>query len=121
VTVQAETGWPDEGNLVLSIATAPSRPWDLAVRVPPWNTGPAVQVAGAGAPAGTATLAVAGQRVTSLMLPGLAAAGERGTEWPYRAGQHRPAPARVPLRAIPYYAWANRGASEMRVWIPESP
>jgi DUF1680 family protein len=24
----------------------------------------------------------------------------------------------VPLTAIPYYAWANRGANAMRVWIP---
>jgi DUF1680 family protein len=22
------------------------------------------------------------------------------------------------LTAVPYYAWANRGAGEMRVWIP---
>ena len=26
----------------------------------------------------------------------------------------------IRLRAIPYYAWANRGRSEMVVWIPES-
>ncbi len=25
---------------------------------------------------------------------------------------------RVPVCAIPYYAWANRGASAMRVWVP---
>ncbi len=35
---------------------------------------------------------------------------------------YRPLPAssmtRVPLRLIPYYAWANRGPSEMTVWIP---
>lgn len=24
----------------------------------------------------------------------------------------------APLRLIPYYAWANRGASEMTVWLP---
>jgi hypothetical protein len=24
----------------------------------------------------------------------------------------------VPLKLIPYYAWANRGATSMRVWIP---
>jgi DUF1680 family protein len=28
------------------------------------------------------------------------------------------APQTVPLTAIPYYAWANRGANVMRVWIP---
>ena len=26
---------------------------------------------------------------------------------------------KVTLRAIPYYAWANRGAKDMRVWMPE--
>ncbi len=24
----------------------------------------------------------------------------------------------LPLRLIPYYAWLNRGPSEMRVWLP---
>jgi DUF1680 family protein len=27
--------------------------------------------------------------------------------------------AEVPFRAIPYYAWANRGKSKMRVWFPK--
>jgi uncharacterized protein len=26
----------------------------------------------------------------------------------------------IPLTAIPYYAWANRGANAMRVWIPRA-
>jgi hypothetical protein len=25
---------------------------------------------------------------------------------------------RIPLRLIPYYAWCNRGRSQMVVWIP---
>jgi hypothetical protein len=25
-----------------------------------------------------------------------------------------------PLTAIPYFAWANRGPADMRVWIPEA-
>lgn len=38
----------------------------------------------------------------------------------YRPRDHITAPVRraVPLRAIPYFAWANRGANAMRVWIP---
>jgi len=28
---------------------------------------------------------------------------------------------RIPVRLIPYYAWANRGVSEMTVWLPASP
>ena len=31
---------------------------------------------------------------------------------------HPPATARVPLTAIPYYAWANREAGPMQVWLP---
>ncbi|HJO06219.1 MAG TPA: glycoside hydrolase family 127 protein, partial [Chloroflexota bacterium] len=26
----------------------------------------------------------------------------------------------TPLKAIPYFVWANRGAGKMRVWIPEA-
>jgi len=32
-----------------------------------------------------------------------------------------PALAESPLTAIPYYAWANRGAGEMTVWFPRTP
>ncbi|MBX2999613.1 MAG: glycoside hydrolase family 127 protein [Caldilineaceae bacterium] len=40
----------------------------------------------------------------------------------YRPLGHGAAPARQSTRltAIPYYAWANRGANPMRVWIPRS-
>ena len=27
-------------------------------------------------------------------------------------------PRTIPIRLIPYYAWANRGLSEMSVWLP---
>jgi DUF1680 family protein len=42
---------------------------------------------------------------------------QRGAEWPYGeapAGRG----ARRTLTLIPYHAWANRGPSTMRVWIP---
>ena len=35
----------------------------------------------------------------------------------YRELQPVP-PQRHPLRLIPYYAWANRGISQMTVWLP---
>jgi hypothetical protein len=41
-------------------------------------------------------------------------------EWPYY-GSAAPGPGTyedVTLSAVPYYAWANRGASQMRVWVP---
>jgi DUF1680 family protein len=35
---------------------------------------------------------------------------------------YRPLPTgdtnRIPMRLIPYFAWSNRGPSEMTVWIP---
>lgn len=36
-----------------------------------------------------------------------------------RVGENGTAPGRTtPLLALPYYAWANRGANAMRVWVP---
>ena len=42
--------------------------------------------------------------------------------WPYFEGAAaRPESARdVTLSAVPYYAWSNRGPSQMRVWLPRS-
>ena len=65
---------------------------------------------------------VAGHRVTGLSVPGQITP-RNPDGWPYLdhppdgAGEQR---ARdIDLRAIPYYAWANRGPGDMRVWIPE--
>jgi hypothetical protein len=45
--------------------------------------------------------------------------GRRG--WPYFEGAARPESSQdVTLSAIPYYAWNNRGPSQMRVWVPRS-
>ncbi|MBN1515364.1 glycoside hydrolase family 127 protein [Candidatus Sumerlaeota bacterium] len=33
----------------------------------------------------------------------------------------KPCTSSVALTAIPYYAWANRGANEMNVWLPRDP
>jgi uncharacterized protein len=40
----------------------------------------------------------------------------------YRAAGSAPPPRRrgIALTAIPYYAWANRAAGAMRVWIPRA-
>jgi DUF1680 family protein len=63
---------------------------------------------------------VAGEAVMALSAPGLVGAGDRARGWPYHEG----APAgdgellERELRAIPYYARANRGDARMRVWIP---
>jgi len=39
--------------------------------------------------------------------------------WPYAPWTPEPAPAKAHVwRAIPYFAWANRGIGPMRVWLP---
>ena len=37
---------------------------------------------------------------------------------PVSEDQHATSASSVRLKSIPYYAWANRGAQAMRVWIP---
>lgn len=78
-------------------------------------------------PSETPAVDVAGHRVTGLCVPGQVA--DRSPDgWPYL--DHPPGgadgtagrPARdIELHAIPYYAWANRGPGDMRVWIPGYP
>ena len=45
-----------------------------------------------------------------------------GFAWPYRTDSTTPA-ANAPFDAdlVPYFSWANRGPSTMRVWIPRTP
>ena len=50
----------------------------------------------------------------------LEAMAERAAPGPQLYSTEPPALARVPLRAVPYALWANRGEGEMRVWIRES-
>ncbi|MDT0267319.1 glycoside hydrolase family 127 protein [Streptomyces sp. DSM 44915] len=48
------------------------------------------------------------------------APADRGDWWPYRpadAGHPAPTGEPITLTAIPYYAWANRENSPMRVWL----
>jgi uncharacterized protein len=40
-------------------------------------------------------------------------------DWPYATNPDGKAAEAAPLTLIPYYAWANRGPSSMRVWLPE--
>jgi hypothetical protein len=74
---------------------------------------------GSAGAAATTRRSGSGHRVTALMLPGLAWPARRDGEWPYRAHPARPPANGVTLPALPFYAWANRGPSEMRVWLPE--
>jgi DUF1680 family protein len=66
---------------------------------------------------------IGGQQMVALKLQGHArSSGDPA--WPYfDAGSANPSVERgetdLEVRAIPYFAWANRGASDMRVWVPE--
>lgn len=42
-------------------------------------------------------------------------------EWRRTLYQPAGAPTRVPLKAIPYYAWDNRQPGAMKVWLPTTP
>jgi hypothetical protein len=93
---------------------------------------------GADLPAGTSTkdlvirpevtarpadpVSIAGQAVTPLLVPAGLRAPATAAGWPYREARNGAPPAAdAEARAIPYYAWANRGPSDMRVWTPVQP
>ena len=75
-------------------------------------------------------LDIAGDTVVALRLDGRIRTTPPPSGWPYsdlaldntRAAADDaviPAAARsLKLRATPYYAWGNRGATSMRVWVP---
>ena len=42
-------------------------------------------------------------------------------DWNHRLYHALPAPRVVPFKAIPYYAWDNRQAGPMKVWLPLNP
>jgi uncharacterized protein len=46
-------------------------------------------------------------------------AGEQ--DWAHALYQPVAAPQRVPITAVPYYAWDNRKAGAMKVWLPMTP
>ncbi len=78
-------------------------------------------------------LDIGGQQVVALKLQGRARSSG-APPWPYfdagsEAGRDGDVGASnrgveagdgdLEVRAIPYFAWANRGATDMRVWVPE--
>ena len=67
---------------------------------------------------------VSGETVVALRLEGKAEATIPPSDWPYpelnqNGAAPRPENGRpLDVRATPYYAWGNRGATSMRVWVP---
>jgi hypothetical protein len=83
-------------------------------------------------------LDICGEAMVALKVQGRVPTISASPDWPYLAGDGvasdggtigRPlggpsahgegAEAHLELQAVPYFAWANRGASDMRVWVPE--
>jgi DUF1680 family protein len=87
-----------------------------------------VSVVGDGSPDDGPRLDVAGQDVVTVRLEGTFREEAHPAAWPYVdvassapaiTDEHSGARATdCELRAVPYFAWANRGASDMRVWCP---
>jgi hypothetical protein len=184
VCLAVTTRYPEDGEVTVSVVTAPRDPWTLTLRIPSWAEGATVEVDGqvspASAPSHTVHDAAAGTRITlrlpveprwtaadpridavrgtvavergplvlcaeSVDLPdgadvrglridperplrpladgalatGALAAPAGETEQPYRRrGTYLEDAYPIELPLIPYYRWANRGPSTMRVWIP---
>ena len=65
---------------------------------------------------------IAGLPVTPLLVPAGLRAPATAAGWPYHEARNGAPPAAdTEALAIPYYAWANRGPSDMRVWTPVQP
>jgi uncharacterized protein len=59
--------------------------------------------------------------MVGLTMPAVGRQLEAAPDWPYRdSAKPQPAAAtnKIEVRAIPYFAWANRAVDAMRVWIP---
>lgn len=67
----------------------------------------------------TVDTAIHPTRTTRGVAIGLRVHPEQITDWPFGAAERS---SGVPLQAslVPYFRWANRGPSTMRVWIPRS-
>jgi DUF1680 family protein len=58
--------------------------------------------------------------ITTIDVPGRALPPPSGDTYLPADGRDPGPGDPVTLRAVPYFAWANRGAGAMRVWIPRS-
>ncbi|MGA2527935.1 MAG: beta-L-arabinofuranosidase domain-containing protein [Acidimicrobiales bacterium] len=75
--------------------------------------------------------AIGTDSVVALRLAGRVHPTGSGRAWPFgdlnpggetsTSGATKPVENAFELRATPYYAWANRGATSMRVWVPNDP
>jgi DUF1680 family protein len=55
--------------------------------------------------------------VTVVRLTGQVA-GHEQARWPYHGTPPTPSRRPTEITAVPYFAWANRGLTGMRVWLP---
>ena len=63
---------------------------------------------------------VSGDTVVALRLEGQVRTAPAPSGWPYPelGGPLVDGAQALPVRAMPYYAWGNRGGTSMRVWVP---
>jgi uncharacterized protein len=95
-----------------------------------------VSVVGRNTPVEAPGVDIRGHSVVGLKLEGVARADLTPAKWPYydmAAGDDGSGGSahsdrsdgdgatQVELLAVPYFAWANRGGTDMRVWVPEHP
>jgi hypothetical protein len=90
----------------------------------------AISVDASTPPAEEHDLDISGEAVVALRLRGRVKATSPPSTWPYSDFVADPAIPRskatgpdvvdraIEVRATPYYAWGNRGATSMRVWVP---
>ncbi|MGH9107747.1 MAG: glycoside hydrolase family 127 protein [Acidimicrobiales bacterium] len=65
---------------------------------------------------------IGSEKLVELTVAGRSLSTQASRRWPYYdEGPARPDEGTdVVLSAVPYYAWANRGPSRMRIWAPEA-
>jgi hypothetical protein len=115
-----KTGCPWGGKVTLTAMAATTGEVELRLRIPAWSAKTRLSVNGSVAAAvKLAQRWDSGLRGGVTVLEGTARArGQR--DWAgllYRRVGSQPS-RDVPVRLIPYYAWANRGPSLMTVWNP---
>jgi uncharacterized protein len=113
VTLSVRTDYPWDGRIEIGVDETSDEPWTLRLRVPAWARGARWVAADPRIDAVRGCAAVERGLAVAVREVGV----EHGTEWPYGAPPAERAVRRT-LTLIPYHAWANRGPSTMRVWMP---
>jgi DUF1680 family protein len=128
-TLAVRTGYPWDGEIAVEVEATGAEPWRLSLRVPAWAEGATLDRAPVAPGVASVRRAWRAGDVVRLSLP----VAPRFTTPDPRVGatRGRVAVERGPLvycaetlrdagapDLVPYFTWANRGPSTMRVWLP---